>query len=304
MVVLAIQFAVCVDQSNAVRSSAPAEPRSKIRVCNTPGEQQINRSAEVVRVLDEERALLREEHLETLVDCHLRIVGFHLTEVGIRGDVQHQAIAKDEFRIQPDLASRRPVVKMWIGRIDSVQGAKRVEQTIRDQLDVSAWRNFRHSSRCGGAAETTFNLAGQSRPEIDFVLANDPAIENDSPLLVRQRRKAQAPERDGHPYYEASISQFALGVPQGVEGGIEVQARVRLHNFCPNGIPLNTQRIGLKCVRAASVMKGVKHDLDLVIIENVLSSCATGPDLSGIIEADEDNVEVLAVVSQVGLCAL
>ena len=64
------------------------------------GEKQVDGGIEVIRVLEKERTLFREEDLKALVDGHLWLVGFDLAEIGFNGCVQNQAVLDDELRIE------------------------------------------------------------------------------------------------------------------------------------------------------------------------------------------------------------
>ena len=55
-------------------------------------------------VLHEERPSFREEHFEPLVGRDLRLVGLHLTEVGIHGQVERQRVADDDFSVEAGAA--------------------------------------------------------------------------------------------------------------------------------------------------------------------------------------------------------
>ena len=66
------------------------------------------------------------------------------------------------------------------------------------------------------------HFVGNLRPESVFVLAHDSAIQNDSPLLLFRRRKAQALERNRHPHHKAAAGHFAPRIPHRVERRIEI----------------------------------------------------------------------------------
>src|SRR6266436_5975137 len=62
--------------------------------------KKINRRGEEPCVFNKEWALLREKNRKTLVDCHLRVVGFHLTKIRIQRDVKRERILHHEFGIE------------------------------------------------------------------------------------------------------------------------------------------------------------------------------------------------------------
>src|SRR5579863_4141424 len=71
-------------------------------------------------------------------------------------------------------------------------------------------------------------------------------------------------------------------------------------SFGVDGVPLHAQRRGLKSISAAAVVKCIENDFDLVIVVDVFPRREAGPHLMGIVVTDEDNVQVLLVVAQVG----
>ena len=59
----------------------------------------------------------------------------------------------------------------------------------------------------------------------------------------------------------------------------------------------------MKSVSAAAVVKRVEHDLDLVVIVNIFAARHACAYLLGVIEADEDCVEVFLVVAEISVGA-
>ena len=74
--------------------------------------------------------------------------------------------------------------------------------------------------------------------------------------------------------------------------------------FGPDGIPLHAERSGLKGVGAATVVEGVKNDLDLVVVIDVFAARQAGAHLLRIVEADEDGIKVLLIVAEIGFGGL
>src|SRR5581483_9542644 len=231
---------------------------------------QVNRSSEVVRILDKERPLLREKDFEPLVDRDLRIVRLDLAEVRIAGNIHHQAFAKNEFRVEAELASRQSIREMRCGRILGIERMKGVEQTVRNQLDVSSRLDAFHAVSDSGAGQPALYLAGHRGPERVLILPVNPTVKNDSPALLRQGIKTQAAERNGKPHHETLAGQAPPRVPEGIEGRIEMRvvadaAHVALRRFGINGVPLHAQRVSLKRIGPALVMECVQDYFDLVI---------------------------------------
>src|SRR5579864_8077882 len=114
-------------------------------------------------------------------------------------------------------------------------------------------------------------------PEGIFGLARDAAIQNDSPFLLLGARKAQAFEGNCHPYDIAAASDLAARIPDRVEGRVEVSARLFLAgSLSPDGVPLHAERGGLKGIRAATVVKSIENNFDLVVVVNVFSARQAG----------------------------
>src|SRR6185295_15081928 len=65
-----------------------AHARAELRIANATREKQrLRHVVEDVRVLEEKRPLLREEHFEALIDGGLRIVGLDLAEIRVQREV-------------------------------------------------------------------------------------------------------------------------------------------------------------------------------------------------------------------------
>ena len=119
------------------------------------------------------------------------------------------------------------------------------------------------------------------------------------------RGKAQALEGNRHPYDESAVGHFAARIPYGVERSIEVTLGLLLAGgLGPDSVPLHAEGRGLKGVGAAAVVKGIEHDLDLVVVVNVFSARHAGAHLFRIIEANEDHVEIFLVVAEISVGGL
>src|SRR5256712_12112914 len=68
-----------------------------------------------VCVLEKERALLRKEDFESLINCVLRLVGFDLGENRIYGRIEYQAVVKEELRVETGLTPRIYLIKTRLG---------------------------------------------------------------------------------------------------------------------------------------------------------------------------------------------
>src|ERR1700730_1634564 len=97
-------------------------------------------------------------------------------------------------------------------------------------------------------------------PEGIFGLARDPAIQNDSPILLLGAGKTKAFEGNRHPNDVAASGDLAARIPYRIERRVEVRARLFLAgSLRPYGVPLHAERCGLKGIRSAPVVKGVEN---------------------------------------------
>ena len=87
------------DRAQGPAPGLPAQPQAGAGVHNATREEQVHRRLEIARVLDEERSLLGEEHLEALVDGHLRIIGLDLAEVRVDSCVEGQGVAHHQLGV-------------------------------------------------------------------------------------------------------------------------------------------------------------------------------------------------------------
>src|SRR2546428_9854159 len=92
-----------------------------------------------VCVLEKERALLRKEDFESLINCVLRLVGFDLGEIRIYGRIEYQAVVKDELRVETGLTPRIYLIKARLGGGARIHGAEVSETSVRNELQVWSW---------------------------------------------------------------------------------------------------------------------------------------------------------------------
>src|SRR6266852_4322035 len=126
----------------------PGHATAELRVGNLAREEKIDRRGEKSRVLDEEWTLLREKNRKALIDCHLRVVGFHLAEVRIQRDVKRERILDHEFRVEPravfkliEESGRRG--RTW--RVGLVQEMIAGKKAVRNELNVAPRRHVFNS---------------------------------------------------------------------------------------------------------------------------------------------------------------
>ena len=104
---------------------------------------------------------------------------------------------------------------------------------------------------------------------------------------------------------KAAAGNFSVRIPDSVERSVEVCAGFFFaRGLGPDRVPLHAERRGLEGIGAAAIMKGVEHDLDLIVVEDVFAARHASADFAGIIEAHEDDVEILLVIAEVGIGGL
>ena len=155
--------------------------RADLRIADAPGEEQIDRRLEVAGILEEERPLLGEEHLETLVDRDLRLVRFDLAEVRVGGEVDRHASCATIFASRPTRPSA------LLSNVAVVEEARAGEGAVRDQLDVASRRHTRQPVAVGELRREAADRAGDARPERLLVVDRDPAHQRDAPRPARRR---------------------------------------------------------------------------------------------------------------------
>ena len=183
-----------------------------------------------------------------------------------------------------------------IAQVEVPEGAKKA---IRNELEIASGRNILQPCGIAFLIQAAFDATGDSRPEGALVVTLDVPVQQDSPGLRIVRGKPQAAKRNRHPDHEAFFRDLSLGAEDGVEREIKLLA------FGPESVCLDSQGIGKKGIGPAVIVERVQHQLDIVIVKHFFPPRKIGANLMRlIVEADEDDVQVLVVISQVGLGAL
>ena len=128
---------------------------------------------------------------------------------GFAVDVDHEVILDHEFRVHAGLALGHGMLEVGIGGVASIERAKAAHQAVGNHFDAVTGGNSFQAVEGRSLAEAAFDLVGNVRPEGVLGLAHDAAIQDDSPLLLLGRRKAQALEGNRHPHDEAVFGYLA-----------------------------------------------------------------------------------------------
>ena len=97
------------------------QPHAESWVLNAPGEDQVDGGHEVVRIFQEERALLGKENLKALIHRDLRLIGLDLTEIRVDGRIQNELIFQDGLGVQTGLPEGGALSISRITRVPQVQ---------------------------------------------------------------------------------------------------------------------------------------------------------------------------------------
>ena len=159
--------------------------------------EEILRRRKIAVVLQKEGTLLREDHLEALVHRDLRIVGFHLAEIGIERDVQRERVVNHRLGVQPR-AEVRLAAEGRHARVGLIQKVRPAESGIRNQLQIAPRRDVLQAGHLGQLRHEARYLLGDIRPEGILVVGGDAAVQPEAPGLHGLRGKAQAAEGNRH----------------------------------------------------------------------------------------------------------
>ena len=90
-----------IASSPASQRPCPArEPRAIFRIDDAPRKEQVFRRQKVIGIVEKKRPLLREIDFEPLIDSNLRIVRFHLAEIGIERDIERERVMQNHFGVE------------------------------------------------------------------------------------------------------------------------------------------------------------------------------------------------------------
>src|SRR5207247_5399598 len=130
----------------------------------------------------------------------LGLVRLNLTEVGIHGRVNYEAVAQDELGVETDIRLECACFEERVSGITLVDVAKAAKGAVGIELHVAARRDVLQSLQRGCLVEAPLNAVRNARPEQIFVRTWDGTVEDDAPTLLSARRKTEALERDRHQY--------------------------------------------------------------------------------------------------------
>ena len=235
---------------------------------------------EVPGVLDEERPLLGVEHLEPLVDSHLRLVRLHLAEVGIDRSVERDGIADHGLQID----THALVVRGPEAGHGPVEEARPGEGAVRDGLHVAAGRDVAEPVEGRELRHQARHPLGDVGPIGLFVVTADEASQGNAPGLRRRVGEAEAPERDRDPDHVAVPGQPPLRFPHGVE------AEVVALPLRPDAVELHPQGVRLEDVGTLLVVERVQQHRDAVVDVDLLAFVETHSHLGRVVLAHEDDV--------------
>ena len=152
-------------------SQAAGDAGTDSRVAQTAREEEILGSLKIAGVFEEERAAFGEKHLEALVDGHLRVVRFHLAEVGVDRDIESQGFVKHGLDVH---AQARVSPGEEAGRVRvAVQIAGPGESAVGNDANVAARRDAFDSFEFAELLNKAGDAVGNVGPEGGLVAAGD-----------------------------------------------------------------------------------------------------------------------------------
>ena len=80
-----------------VPAELACQPKPEFRVHDVSRVDEVDGRGEVVGILQKERPEFGKIHRVALVHGELGLIGFHVTEIGIDGSIEHQAVFEDEL---------------------------------------------------------------------------------------------------------------------------------------------------------------------------------------------------------------
>ena len=245
--------------------------------------------AEETGVLQEEGPLFGEEQAEA-VEIDLLIVGFHLGEVRVDGQVKRQARGDAVLEVHADVAVVGAALHVVAGRA----------QDVRSQLEIALAGRFHADQVPGFRHPEQVVLAAEMGPERRFVLAPDVALE------------VQAPDRAARSVPETAEGNRHLGAPAVLAahrshrpGRVPVQvgaARTEAARGTPSAstalvrelaVVLDSRDVRAEDEAVLPVAEGVQDDAEAVLVLEPGVAAAVGDRQGGglPVEADDGDVE-------------
>ncbi len=132
--------------------------------------------------LEKERTLLRKEHLETLVNRVLRLIGFHLAEIRFNRGIEDEAVFEDNLGIQACFSVKRLALEIRIGGHVLVYGPEASGKNIEIKLHVLTRGDVLQADDCPFLDQSSRYFGGGGvRPPIVLVGTRDKALQGYPP---------------------------------------------------------------------------------------------------------------------------
>ena len=237
---------------------------------------------------------------EALVDRDLRLVGLDLAEIRICGRIQHELVFHDGLCVQPDLPKGIALSELGMVQVAQVEVAEGAKNSIRDELKIVSGRNILQ------ARGIAFLIQAARRCDSRYWGQNAPSLSRRMyrfNMMPQVCGSSEANRRLRKGMAILTTKPCGRELSLGAENGVE--RKIKLLAFGPESVGLNAQRIGKKSIGPAMIVERVQHHFDIVIVKHVFAARKTSTNLLGlIIEANEDDIQVLVVIAKVGLGAL
>ena len=148
---------VAGQDADSPRARFARQPEAELGMSNAARKHEIDGGREEVAVFEKERPLFGKEDLEALVDRDLRLVGFHLAEIGIHGGIEDEAAMQNELAIQADIGLESAALEERMVRVALVDVSEAAEEPVRNQLHVAGRGYVLQASCRGGLIEAALD---------------------------------------------------------------------------------------------------------------------------------------------------
>jgi hypothetical protein len=217
----------------------------------------------VIRALEEERALLREDEREATVDVDLQRVGLDLAEVGIVRGVKDQRARDAQLQVAARLLLRLVVPRSGAAGVEQLARVEPRAEHVRLERQLAAAARAVQAVEVGALQHDRSRLADAvERPCRDLVPRRQLAAHPDAPRPA-SCRDAEDAERHRQLGGPLGVAASRRRIPHAIpfEVGVGGQDAVHLHAV----------GVDAEDVRALAVAVGVHVHRDVVAVQHAVA---------------------------------